>query len=72
MLKFRAPPAAPVPSPRADFIAGALSDYCTSDHEEAMGQFFESWSREEVPGVGHYVHAENRSAFLEWVQRKLL
>ncbi|BAE52245.1 alpha/beta fold hydrolase [Paramagnetospirillum magneticum] len=46
------------------FVAGETSDYIRPAHEDVIAQFFPRAETVEVPGAGHWVHADNPSGFM--------
>lgn len=46
------------------FLRGALSDYVTPDHAEAIERLFPNAVHDVVAGAGHWVHADKPEAFL--------
>ncbi|KIL99965.1 Dihydrolipoamide acyltransferase component of branched-chain alpha-keto acid dehydrogenase complex [Paramagnetospirillum magnetotacticum MS-1] len=46
------------------FVAGETSDYIRPAHEDVIAQFFPKAESVEIPGAGHWVHADNPSAFM--------
>jgi len=49
-------------------IRGGASDYVTANGLAAFDQYFESVEHHELPGAGHWLHAEQPAAFVEIVQ----
>jgi len=52
-------------------IRGGNSDYVTSEGVAAFDRYFESVEHHELPGAGHWLHAEQPAAFIEIMQRFL-
>ncbi len=61
------PPAVPVDGFNAAFIAGELSDYCTSEHVPRIQKYFARAERVEVLGAGHWVHSDKANEFVHIV-----
>jgi esterase len=53
------------------FIRGAESDYIRKEHHPAIDVLFPRASLQVIPGAGHWLHAEQASAFNELVLRFL-
>jgi esterase len=53
------------------FIKGALSDYITTAHREAIARYFPRSKAHIIEGTGHWLHAEKPSAFNAVVERTL-
>jgi esterase len=53
------------------FIRGEKSDYITADDERVIKKHFPKAKIETIPGVGHWVHAENPTGFMEVVRKFL-
>jgi len=53
------------------FVAGGRSDYLRPEHRAEIGRLFPAARIEEIPGAGHWVHADAPAAFLEVVERFL-
>ena len=53
------------------FIRGAESDYIREEHHPAIDVLFPRASLQVIPGAGHWLHAEQASAFNELVLRFL-
>jgi len=49
------------------FVAGETSDYIRPAHEDVITQLFPRAETVEVPGAGHWVHADNPAGFLATV-----
>lgn len=46
------------------FVAGETSDYIRPAHEDVIAQLFPAAHMVEVPGAGHWVHADNPAGFM--------
>jgi esterase len=46
------------------FVAGETSDYIRPAHEDVITQLFPRAESVEIPGAGHWVHADNQAAFM--------
>jgi esterase len=54
------------------FIKGALSDYITAQHRDAIAQYFPNAKAHIIDGTGHWLHADKPAAFNTVVERTLL
>jgi len=50
------------------FISGAASDYVREEHHSRIRDLFPKAETESIPKAGHWVHAEQPTAFLERVR----
>ena len=72
LLRTRAaPPPVPVAGFPTLFIAGANSDYCTSDSVATSRTYFADVSRVQIEGAGHWVHSEKMDEFVDTVCKLL-
>jgi esterase len=68
ILSFPPQPAGRSYDGPAQFVAGADSDYVRPRHFPAIRSLFPNSTIEEVPGAGHWVHADAPGAFLALVE----
>ncbi|MGB0682586.1 MAG: alpha/beta fold hydrolase [Magnetovibrionaceae bacterium] len=50
------------------FLAGELSDYITFDRWDRVAKLFPKADHHEIPGVGHWPHAEKPKEFIQEVE----
>ncbi len=67
IMGFEAPADAAFEGPTV-FITGATSDYVTEQHWPLIARLFPAATRVEIPGAGHWVHADAPNAFIEAVE----
>lgn len=49
------------------FVAGGTSDYIRPEHEDVIAALFPRAETVEIPGAGHWVHADNPAGFMQAV-----
>lgn len=71
LLAWPAPPHGRSFSGPALFLAGGASDYIRTHHHGEITRLFPQAEIRVLPGIGHWVHAEAPTLFLEHLQRFL-